>query len=345
MKFSNGDRVEAHIKSIDRWRPATVLTTYPGHGGHMVITDGGQRLHAKRGDLRAIGEGERTYASERTFSRGDQVEVRSSEGSFWAAGIFERWVDDTRQQALVRDGSPWPDTFTADPFHASNMRHKAPTPDPHDTAYQGEVGDHQPQHTDNGDGTGEVSIEIFPKLRTMFVGRDDLAYVATRGKEIRNHILNSDPNYGRDTKGTFTKPRLDSLDCIPNGMGPITTSTLKYGHVAKDDELSMRTPENTPAPFPGFEVYHALNAIRKLGTTTAETVAYLESIEAFVQMGMTPEVLNSYVAALGRFNAYGFTTQDLERITTESVRANYTVTPNQRDSKIPNIAHEYRGTR
>lgn len=191
MKFINGDRVEVHIKSIDRWRSATILTTYPGHGGHMVITDGGQRLHAKRGDLRAT-----TH-----YTPGETVEVRSKEGSFWVAGIFERWVDDTHQQALVRDGSPWPDTVTADPFHVSNIRHTTPTPDPHGTAYQGEVGDHQP-HSDSVGALTPLELDAL-RLRPL--------------------------------------PPLDGASIIPP-MGPITAATLKYGHVAKTDELSMQTP-------------------------------------------------------------------------------------------------------
>lgn len=325
MKFSNGDRVEVHIKSIDRWRSATILTTYPGHGGHMVITDGGQRLHAKRGDLRAT-----TH-----YTPGETVEVRSKEGSFWVAGIFERWVDDTHQQTLVRDGSPWPDTVTADPFHVSNIRHKAPTPDPHGTAYQGEVGDHQP-HSDSVGALTPLELDTL-RLRPL--------------------------------------PPLDGASIIPP-MGPITGSTLKYGHVAKTDELSNLDGEHIRITDTARETVATMreslkeftNRVSMLGTLTEagsiaryekartdmsnkygvsykEQSRYLDTLECFVQAGITPEVLNGYVAALGRFNAYGFTPEVLERLTADKLRENYTITPNQRDSKIPNITAEYRGTR
>lgn len=308
MKFTNGDRVEVHIKSIDRWRPATVLTAYPGHGGHMVITDGGRRLHAKRGDMRTPGEGERI------------------------------------------------------------------APDPHDTAYQGEVGDHQPHST---------------QPLTMFLSYDQQLHIASV-----DDILKRDPNYGHDTGGSFTKPRntepgvptppnpVVTLGDIHNKIGPFTTSTLenahfakKYGHVHKGDELSMRTPENAPG-ITAHEAYDTLkeslkefahrvtslgmpteadnvaryetartDASNKYGVSYKDQSLYLDALESFMQAGVTPETLYGYVAALGRFNAYGFTPDDLERLTTEKFRENYAAAPKRRDTIIPNIAAAYKETK
>lgn len=328
-KFNPGDRCEVHIKSIDRWRPATILTAYPGHGGHMVITDGGRQLHAKRGELRAPGESE------------------------------------------------W-------------LRAVTVTPDPHSTAYQGEVGDHQPQYTDSGDGTGTVSVEVFPHLRTRFIGRDEYRHLHSRADDI----LKRDPNYGHDTGGSFTKPRntepgvptppnpVVTPGDIHNKIGPFTTSTLenahfakKYGHVHKDDEIS--TPIATLS-MPGATMHEAYESIKeslkefthrvvslgmltesdnvaryekaradmsnKYGVSYKDQSRYLDALEIFVQMAFLPDALDEYLLTIARLHNMGVSPRELDDYGTQWMRNEFTKLPSVHDT-LPNITAAYKGSK
>lgn len=142
-KLNAGDRCQ--VESADTWIPATILTVYPGHSGAMVLPDDwATSVWAKADQIRPI------QVNPESAKRGDyteyqMVEVQYSQGR-WVEGNFSHWEDETHERAYVATDQSG---LGSDRFHFSNIRPMPVAPDPHSTAYQGEVGDHQPQDPPN----------------------------------------------------------------------------------------------------------------------------------------------------------------------------------------------------
>jgi len=140
-KLNAGDRCQ--VESADKWIPATILTVYPGHAGAMVLPDDwATSVWAKADQIRPIQVNPES-AKRGDYLHGQTVEVQTL-GGRWERGHFERWSDETHERAYIYTGSS-----QAGRYHFTNIRPARVAPDPHDVAYQGEVGDHQPQDPPN----------------------------------------------------------------------------------------------------------------------------------------------------------------------------------------------------
>jgi len=140
-KLNAGDRCQ--VESADKWIPATILTVYHGHAGAMVLPDDwATSVWAKADQIRPI-QVNPSSAKRGDYTRDQEVEVQRSMG-LWVAGSFDRWADETHERAYVYTGA-----FEPERYYYTNIRPAHVAPDPHDVAYQGEVGDHQPQEPPN----------------------------------------------------------------------------------------------------------------------------------------------------------------------------------------------------
>lgn len=114
---------------------------------------------------------------------GDRCQVVTAHGQWLDATIIS--TREGHGGALVRvDG--WVTDVWTKPSEIRQILRAVPEPDPHSTAYQGEVGDHQPRvtetvakygHVAKDDEVREVSITITPEIPDLKFGwRDDTSW-------------------------------------------------------------------------------------------------------------------------------------------------------------------------
>lgn len=158
-KLQPGDRCEIRRKTRLNWEPATVLTVYPGHGGIMAITDA-----AGTADKAEWFQANAYRPLLRKYKVDEPVLVRTRAHGPWVPGVYHGSVIDTNEQHLVTVNG------FADKYHHTNvMPATTTTPDPHGTAYQGEVGDHQPGIVTHDGTISEVTIEVEPKIKGILL--------------------------------------------------------------------------------------------------------------------------------------------------------------------------------
>lgn len=168
-KLNAGDRCE--VESQGAWIPATILTVYPGHSGAMVLPDNwATSVWAKNTQIQALMVNP-SSSKRGDYLMGQTVEVQRATGR-WVEGLFDRWEDDTHERAYVATGA-----YGTERFHYTNIRRPRTQPDPHSTAYQGEVGDHQPR---------TVTVEIEPDVDGFL---NNLRRPSARRRESKLHHI------------------------------------------------------------------------------------------------------------------------------------------------------------
>lgn len=177
-KHQPGDRCQ--VLSHGTWLNATIISTREGHGGALVRVDGWSTdVWAKPSEIRDNPVNP-TSAKRGDYKYAQPVEVQRSMGR-WVEGSFSHWENDKHKRAYVYAGA-----FEPERFHYTNIRPARVAPDPHSTAYQGEVGDHQPRttetvakygHVAKDDEVREVSITVTPEIPDLKFGwRDDTSW-------------------------------------------------------------------------------------------------------------------------------------------------------------------------
>lgn len=331
-KYQPDDRCQV-AAGFGIWLNATVISTREGHGGALVRIDGwAEDVWAKSSELRD------NPVNPTSQKRGDYtpnqlVEVQYTQGR-WVEGNFSHWEDDTHERAFVATDQSG---FGSDRFHYTNIRpalRMVPEPDPHSTAYQGEVGDHQPRttetvakygHVTKDDEVREVSITITPEIPHITFSADEL-----RGYGIdpcTPPLFPLNPDYGHDVNGTFTKPKADPWERLREMA----------------DELTAPKPATTAAVAVAatLQMGEALTKLGAVTNTTREKIGYIEAAADFAMMGITPEQLRDFISAFAHTIVTGATPEDVERFARQTLRDKWT----QPDEGLHHITREYRGAR
>lgn len=298
-KQQPGDRCQV-VTAHGTWLNATIISTREGHGGALVRVDGWNTdVWAKPSEIRDNPVNP-TSAKRGNYKYAQPVEVQRSMGR-WVEGSFSHWENDNHKRAYVYAGA-----FEPERFHYTNIRTPRVAPDPHDTAYQGEVGDHQPRttetvakygHVAKDDTISEVSVELTPKIPTL-------------GKLTGETIGNSSP-WAR------LRELADEL------TAPKTTTTAAVAVAAT------------------LQMDEALTQLGAVTNSTREKIGYIEAAADFAMMGITPEQLRDYISAFAHTIVTGATPEEVERFARQTLRDKY----NRADEGLHHITREYRGAK
>lgn len=262
---------------------------------------------------------------------GDKCQVATAHGTWLNATIIS--TREGHGGALVRvDG--WSTDVWAKPSEIGQILRVTPRPDPHSTAYQGEVGDHQPRvtetvakygHVTKDDEVREVSITITPEIPRITFSADEL-----RGYGIDPYApprFPYNPDYGLDVNGTFTKPKPDPWERLREMADKLTTP--------KSPTIAAVAVAAT------LQIDEALTRLGAVTNTTREKIGYIEAAADFAMMGITPEQLRDYVSAFAHTIVTGATPEEVDRFASQTLRDKY----NRADEGLHHITREYRGAK
>ena len=294
-KHKPGDRCQAHING--NWVNATILTTYPGHGGALVIPDD-QEQHAwvKHVDLRPT--------THPTYRQGDPVQVRTRANGEWVNGVYvtPELSDPQRHYATVGD-------YTVR-FHETNIRpaqNKPPTTAPprmtETVAKYGHVTQADtlnepnratPHFTVHRDGTFEQHIEIS----------------GATCREYGPPPINL-ATHGRDINGTFTKP----------------TPT----DIAKDETFIL----GIPRPRRRNRAKYLDLALGNVVPNVEEQLKFVDVMAEFAKCGITPEQLTEYVEAVAYAIVTGTTPHQIHQFARQTLTGRQNRTANEHGGPKP----------
>lgn len=237
------------------------------------------------------------------YQPGDRCQVVTAHGQWLDATIIS--TREGHGGALVRvDG--WVTDVWAKPSEIRLILRVIPEPDPHSTAYQGEVGDHQPRTTETVAKYGHVAKD--DEVREVNV--ELIAEIPTLGKLTGETIGNSNPwERLREMADELTTPK---------------TTTTAAAAVAATLQLS--------------------EALTRLGTvtnSTREKIGHIEAAADFAMMGITPEQLRDYISAFAHTIVTGATPEEVERFASQTLRDKWT----KPDESLHHITREYRGAK
>lgn len=253
---------------------------------------------------------------------GDRCQVVTAHGTWLNATIIS--TREGHGGALVRvDG--WSTDVWAKPSEIRPALRVVPEPDPHSTAYQGEVGDHQPRttetvakygHVATDDEVREVNIELIAEVPTF-----SEATIREYGRDpYAPPLFPFNPNHGRDVNGTFTKPKPDPWAFLREMAEQVTTTS----------GILLPTVEN-----------HMASSMRPLGVSYDEQRKFIDAMAEFAKCGVTPEQVMEYVDAFARLIVTGITPRQLHDFAYQTM-IDRTGHP---DEGLHHITREYRGAR
>lgn len=292
----------------------------------------------------------------KTYQPGERCQVVTAHGQWLDATIIS--TREGHGGALVRvDG--WVTDVWAKPSEIRQILRVVPEPDPHSTAYQGEVGDHQPRVTETvakyghvakdddlqywrisqDENSGEVNVELTAQLPTLGVigetiGKADPSLTCSEATALaygRDPYapprLQFNPDYGQDVNGTFTKLKVDPWARLREMADKIiapksaTTAAVAVAATLQMDE--------------------ALTRLGAVTNSTREKIGYIEAAADFAMMGITPEQLRDYISAFAHTIVTGATPEEVERFARQTLRDKC----NRADEGLHHITREYRGAR
>ena len=273
--YHPGQRVE--VSTNGTWIPATVLTTYPGHGGALVLPDSwAQHVWAKPEELRTV---------RRDYEFSAMVLVRTKAWGDWVEASFDKWEDSTRERAYVH------------------------------TREHGTIRVHHTNIKPIGDKPPAVNVVDFPLPphepsyeRSFYLSKDEIAALAPyRGAFWRD-------GYGRDTNGTFTKPKGKDASETCNVVGfPVLKTQIPnraeyldatLGHVGVDREGQRK---------------------------------FIDIMAEFAKCGIDPDQLSDYVEAFARIIVQGSTPEELHDFAHQTLLNRH----QQTGKGLHHIAREY----
>lgn len=277
-KQQPGDRCQV-VTAHGTWLDATIISTREGHGGALVRVDGWSTdVWAKPSEIRDNPVNP-TSAKRGDYKYAQTVEVQRSMGR-WVEGSFSHWENGAHKRAYVYAGA-----FEPERFHYTNIRTPRVAPDPHSTAYQGEVGDHQPRTTETVAKYGHVAKD--DEVREVSV--ELTAEVPTLGKLTGETIGNSNPwERLREQVASLTSPKLPNFD-------------LQMPMVAD----------------------HMANSMRPLGISYDGQRKFIDAMAEFAKCGVTPEQVMEYVDAFARLIVTGITPRQLHDFARQTLRDKY----------------------
>lgn len=258
-KHQPGDRCQV-VTAHGTWLNATIISTREGHGGALIRVDGWVTdVWAKPSEIRD------NPVNPTSQKRGDYkyaqpVEVQRSMGR-WVEGSFSHWEDDTHERAYVYAGA-----FDTERFHYTNIRpalREVPEPDPHGTAYQGEVGDHQPRTTETVAKYGHVAT-------------DDAVGVSAGGHIHPTYAAGVTPHFtihndGRVQQNLAIRDDFSEVTLLADKLAPLG--------VSYDDQRRF---------------IDAMAEFAKCGVTPEQVMEYVDAFARLIVTGITPRQLHDF---------------------------------------------------
>ncbi|RKS19679.1 hypothetical protein DFO58_2181 [Arthrobacter sp. AG1021] len=257
-KQQPGDRcqvVTAHGQRLD----ATIISTREGHGGALVRVDGWVTdVWAKPSEIRD------NPVNPTSQKRGDYtpnqlVEVQYTQGR-WVDGNFSHWEDDTHERAYVATDQSG---FGSDRFHYTNIRPARVAPDPHSTAYQGEVGDHQPRTTETVAKYGHVATD--DAVGVFAGGHIHPTYAASVTPHFTIH------NDGRVQQNLAIRDDFSEVTLLADKLAPLG--------VSYDEQRKF---------------IDAMAEFAKCGVTPEQVMEYVDAFARLIVTGATPEEVERF---------------------------------------------------